>query len=1563
MILRRGCSLAAALVIALTAEGWGQVRQTPLRAVPAPAKLVPPVAADRRSGATADEDLGEIVFLPADRHTLQKLADSKKLLAEGRFAEAVRYLGDILEGKEDFFLPPEKSREKNSAIHHSLKTEAERLIGKMPREAREMYELQYGARARGMLDEALAAGNVAALAEVSRWFFHTRSGYQATFLLGLHHFDHGQPLLGALTLERLRRAGAYAEEMEPGLSLMMAACWMQAGATEKARDVLVALRARQPALRVAVAGREVPIFSNDTQAVDWFVGLTGLHAAAGPADADHWLMFRGDVARNASATSGGAPLLNLRWRVAVTDDPLLEAALEQYEKQWLEHGASTIPALHPLAVGDVLLMRTARNLLAVDYSTGKRLWEVPGGDTVELNPGVPAAELQMRQSMLLGGIEQRIWNDMTYGTLSSDGHCVFAIEEDRDEGMGVGIQGGAVVRLGPAIIMGRARAMGGGLPGEQTLASNRLAAYKIRTGKLCWHIGGPAGQHALRQAETFFLGPPLPLLGRLYVLGEIKGEIQLLALDGATGKLLWSQQLAVAEQGVLQDAVRRWAGASPSYADGVLVCPTTTGAIVGVELTTRSLLWGYRYGQSRSGNRLNMGMQMVQSGPGPPRWIDGSVSIADGRVLATPAESESLYCLSLTDGGLLWKSPRNGDLYVACIDRDKVILVGRRTVRALRVTDGTPAWERAIALPESSTPSGRGFLAGDRYFLPLSSAEVVGINIEKGRIAQVAKSRKGDVPGNIIYHHGKVISQALQSVDAYYQLDAVQTEARRRLAANPNDAEALSLRGEILLDAGKRGEAVAAFRRAYELDTDPRTRVLLRDALLEGLRTDFATYRQRGDEAEGLVDDPSQHAVYLRLMADGLRQAGEWAPALDCYRKLIDLEPDALPLDRVDTALTVRRDRWLQGRLAMLRDGAKEQAAAKIDAAVAERLKAAVAAGSTEALQRFVNYFGNQPAAVPARSQLVRRLHGAGRLLEAELTASRGAEPSSELPEKPADARWPLGKVEISPIMSSGPPINPYGRFAIEKRGSSQPFFADVSLHFDDIRHMLVANDGYGRPKWELSLVGEGQRVNFGYNRSLAQARTKGHLLLVVLGWKVLAIDTLGSGHGGTPRLLWTQDLMSSGVEPIGLRALPMPLVNLPWQWQQQLAQSYERTSLLGPVTSQYVCFQRFRNLAAVDPRNGQTLWVRQDVPAGSELFGDEQHLFVLSPDREEALLLRATDGELLGTRKVPRLSGHQILPTGERKNVFLHMEESCLGAIGRRLLLWWPDHDGRVLTLVDPLEGRDVWPERKFSTAARAAVVGEEAVGVLEPSGRFVLVGLPDGRTIADVKLDAEPNLLDIILLASKGQYFLITRSGTSHTPLIQPLPGCSVKPIYRGRLYAVDEQGKLQWPKPVVLENQFLWSDQPARLPVLSFGAQRFTQGPNGQDYQKMSLLCVDKRNGRIVCNQDVPSYVGLLDVTGDAEKKTVDLVLQRSIVRLTFTDKPWPPSTTDVRAADSPQAAGGLWNSMQKALDRWIDQTGPKNPAGRGRVQPAPNSRQPRPARTSPVKRQSGDDPFAD
>ena len=180
MPLKTGSLLAVAVILALAAG-------LPAQRLPIRGRVASPADA---------EEIVENVFPTPPRSTLKLLSDSRKLLAEGRLGEAVRKLGDILESPEDFLVQPDKKAPVQGSLK-SLKAEAERLLGEMPREGRELYELQYGARARQMLTEALDSGDMERLAEVSRRFFHTRAGYQATFLLGLDHSDRGRPMAGA----------------------------------------------------------------------------------------------------------------------------------------------------------------------------------------------------------------------------------------------------------------------------------------------------------------------------------------------------------------------------------------------------------------------------------------------------------------------------------------------------------------------------------------------------------------------------------------------------------------------------------------------------------------------------------------------------------------------------------------------------------------------------------------------------------------------------------------------------------------------------------------------------------------------------------------------------------------------------------------------------------------------------------------------------------------------------------------------------------------------------------------------------------------------------------------------------------------------------------------------------------------------------------------------------------------------------------------------------------------------------------------------------------------------
>ena len=147
--------------------------------------------------------------------------------------------------------------------------------------------------------------------------------------------------------------------------------------------------------------------------------------------------------------------------------------------------------------------------------------------------------------------------------------------------------------------------------------------------------------------------------------------------------------------GPLPRPLRRLTGATPALAEGVLICPTVTGAIVAVDTTTHSLLWGYQYLDTIEETKRNFGGMAVQPDVSTQsltlgnRWADGSASIVDGKVIATPTDSSKILCLRLMDGQLIWEAERESALLVATIDQDQVILVAREKLKALKMSDGS----------------------------------------------------------------------------------------------------------------------------------------------------------------------------------------------------------------------------------------------------------------------------------------------------------------------------------------------------------------------------------------------------------------------------------------------------------------------------------------------------------------------------------------------------------------------------------------------------------------------------------------------------------------------------------------------------------------------------------------------------------------------------------------------------------------------------------------------------------------------------------------------------------
>ncbi|MFM7073589.1 MAG: PQQ-binding-like beta-propeller repeat protein, partial [Planctomycetota bacterium] len=790
-------------------------------------------------------------FRAAPRELSLRLTRAKKAIEEEQYADAVAELGRLLaeldraadggegvggesaasDAPQDYFIGSRNEQ----GTHVSLKSEVQRLIGEMPAQGREWFELQFGPEARRMLNEAIEAGDGGRLTSVSRRFFHTKAGYEATLLLGRYYMDQGQPLAAALVLRRLSESPA-ASGFEPELSLLAATCWIQANQPQRAQTILGALAKTAAGAGLQVGGKPLELPADANLARERLEALLALRLRDGGGPLAQWILFRGDAARTARVTAD-APLRNARWRVPTINNPNDERLAEKFAKEMSMQGTPPLPSLQPLAVNDFVLMRTAEGLLGVDVRTGKRVWPYPWDEsdpsqTVAASRNRTATRQRVSRETEL---KQRLFDDAAFGQISSDGDAVYFLHDLPF----------ASTNQQQIMIQMQVRGMNGRGTGSQ---GNQLVALDTRReGKFLWSIGdgkGSAGDDP-RLADAFFLGPPLPVQGKLFVLMEINSEVCVAAIDPKTGKLEWQQQLVQLESRTINvDSNRRLAGSSPSFADGVLVCPTSAGAVVAVDIANRSLLWGFQYSQSQNETPQNgvffaRNMQFAQLKALGQRWNDATVTIDDGRVLVTPVESNEMYCLDLLTGKLLWPAQKRNDLlFVAGVHRGKAVFVGKNNLVAVQMSDGKPAWANPLEIPEKALPSGRGVHAGAHYYLPTTAPQLLKIDMEAGKIVETF--RTSEILGNLICYRDEIISHGIGGLAVFPMAAPLREKVAAKLKEKPDDTWALGSMAELKAHAGEYGDAVALLREARVKNPDDQyLRGLLMQNLMNALRDDF----------------------------------------------------------------------------------------------------------------------------------------------------------------------------------------------------------------------------------------------------------------------------------------------------------------------------------------------------------------------------------------------------------------------------------------------------------------------------------------------------------------------------------------------------------------------------------------------------------------------------------------------------------------------------------------------------------------------------------------------------
>jgi outer membrane protein assembly factor BamB len=960
---------------------------------------------DQRPATPQDRERDDNLTLPVVALRARQIEAVNDSLAEDDWVAALPLLQRLLRLKQDELAPVTRKGLDGKPVKLlvSVRSEANRLLAGLPPKGLDAYRKLYGAEADDLLKEARQGKDSEKYARVVREYLHTEAAADALQFLAARAFGAGHHRTAALHFEQLAPRLAL-DRWKPEMLFQAAASFRRAGDRVNA-DFF----ARQLFARISDDGLRLGDKKLSADEV-----RKELDRLVAPPSGD-WQMFGGSPTRSAQR-DGGMPFLAAHWTQQIADldpkDGRLQGAavwLQQAERYMAQRGQPIIPAFSPVTVtvkdgertNHLAVYRSHSGVQAVDLKAGKLAWESSSKGSLDglLNETKTVGAVNNWLNFYVGQSMYRpaiLFENSVLGSLSTDNQYVYAVED---------------LAVPPPAVMQNPAIKPGDNPYGYTeelrdaIRHNRLLAIHAGNGRIAWQVPAPKdkqeGNAKDELDDSIFLGAPLPLDGKLYLLAEKAGELRLVCLDSAQkGKVLSVQTLGVVRDKLSVDVYRRTEAAHLAYADGVLVCPTNAGAVFGVDLLSGSLLWAYPYREKSAAPNPNPafpGRPVPGRGwlvnPGARNsWKVTAPVIQDGKLVFTAPDSQMVHCVSLRDGAPVWSEKRTeDDLYLGGVFAGKVLIVGKKGVKAYSLAKGEKLWQ-----VETGFPSGFGAAADNAYYLPLKEmapdkeSGIVAIDLAKGEVLARARSRKrpdgsaAPVPGNLTFVGGDLLSQSYTEVVAYSQLKVKVAQMQEALAKDPNDPGALTELGELLLEQGRLPEAIDAFEKALknlgdgkQKEARLKARQKLFEALTELLRRDFArgeshlkTYEAlcqvkpedlpSGKADEAAAETRRRKVLFHTLVGTGREAQGKLLEALAAYLALVaDGTDDELMTAADDPAVQARRDVWVRGRIEGLLRKATPEQHKELEAVIAKKWKDLRGAQDLGRLRSFVAIFGD----------------------------------------------------------------------------------------------------------------------------------------------------------------------------------------------------------------------------------------------------------------------------------------------------------------------------------------------------------------------------------------------------------------------------------------------------------------------------------------------------------------------------------------------------------------------------------------------------------------------------
>lgn len=994
-----------------------------------------------------DRDWTEAITLPVDREdrnsldAVLKYVNSKKPVSAEDWTGVVTTLQRLLDGQADKFVDVTDDSGRVSKV--SIKIEASRIIGLFNEDGRKFYLRLIGPVAEEKLKEALDQGDMGLLAEVSQRYLHTKAGAEATIRLGSWHLDRGRYQQAARTFKTLLLRNPN-DELPPALLFKAALAYKRQGdepefakAATKYWEMFEKLSGRG---NVAFGSVSIPFEKLKTE----YEKPLDKNSAIMRLIATEWGGFRGDPTNN-GVGKGSAPLLESRFTYKLleqSEDFNFETKKAGFEviadrlgkafKQIEAKKIAPIPGSFPLAANNKVFFRGYDGIYCLatkedktldpPVKPGELLWKTETDYGLlqmvrELGPRTMTD--QFLNFYTNGGPYTILFNNPLLGAMSHDGANLYYIDDlaipphPQQFAQNINFDG---------------RPISFGIF-QEPVYFNKLQAVDLETGKRIWKLGErtpnagntgaqPPAAPVKETAETLladclFLGPPLPLGGKLYVVIEKDGDLRLVCLDTTKLErssrsqtniptLVWSQIIGQPNGRLPNDSLRRFQAIHLAYADGMMVVPTNSGAVLGIDLFSHSLIWAANYRSNKSLQGPQAEEKMIGMGrrpfPGNPngaasfdtireRWQASAPIISNGKVVFTSFDSDTVECVDLQDGRSVWSSPivrQDGDVYVAGVFDDKVMIVGKGYVRFHSLATGALLKEPLA----TGVPTGVGVATKDRYYVPILASKekspepgIVCIDTKNMLLRGTSRSRKKENPGNLLFFEGDVYSLSPYALSAFPQLDVKIRETQERLAKNDVDPVGLLDFAMLQHDDGRLPAAIDNYRKCLANKPNEETRAKGREKLFEAitelLLSDFnsgekllAEYKKlcEVEIPEGTTEaqrkllaeeELRRKSNFFCLVAKGKENQGKLLDAFENYMAFGTLAGNKEMVAVIDDPnANARPDVWARGRIENMIKKATPEQRKPLEDKVVDEWNQIRKTNDVEKLRGFVKVFG-----------------------------------------------------------------------------------------------------------------------------------------------------------------------------------------------------------------------------------------------------------------------------------------------------------------------------------------------------------------------------------------------------------------------------------------------------------------------------------------------------------------------------------------------------------------------------------------------------------------------------